>query len=108
MVWLVQPPPGMYIRVWEIICILLIYVGDLVRRKMVKERLQHTNTRNIEYWKRCIKAMFIKQLMNFVILTDMVPNRWDYRCLLKNPILYTYGIQITQASTSGYKMAVNI
>jgi len=51
MVGLAQPPPGVHIRVWEILCILLIFVGDLIRRKMVKERLQQTIARNIEQWK---------------------------------------------------------
>lgn len=46
--------------------------------------------------------------MDFVVPTDFVLSRWDYRRLIRNPIVYTYGTNATPGYESGYKLAVNI
>jgi len=87
MVWLVHAPETIYVRVWEVLVLYMISSMDSVRRREIRSRLLGQEAKNSEWWKQRTIAIFKKHINNFVVMTDLVPCRWNVPILQTHPFI---------------------
>jgi len=86
-VWLVHAPETIYVRVWEVLVLYMISSMDSVRRREIRSRLLGQEAKNSEWWKQRTIAIFKKHINNFVVMTDLVPCRWNVPILQTHPFI---------------------
>ena len=60
---------------------------DSVRRREIRSRLLGQEAKNSEWWKQRTIAIFKKHINNFVVMTDLVPCRWNVPILQTHPFI---------------------